>query len=262
MRLIAAIAAAREARAFFTRNHQGNPMKWLSVAAFGASVFVSLFNVAPAQAVEPDTVYSPRVEQGEWELEYKGRYFYDRDSDEHRQLQSKFALGYGPTSWWWTELYAEYEHTPGSGGGWSAFEWENRFQFTEPGQYWVDVGALVELERVHPGTGKEVRVGLLLEKEIDETTLTLNWLLNREFAEEESSHWDQVYRVQWAWRLRPEIQPLVQWQSDEHSAYAGPGITGKLRIAGQHVEYHLTWLHRISGDIPKDAVRVQLEYEF
>jgi cytochrome oxidase assembly protein ShyY1 len=92
--------------------------------------------------------------------------------------------------------------------------------------------------------------------------LTVNWLLNRAFADEESSHWEQVYRVQWAWRLRPEIQPLVQWQSDEHSAYAGPGISGKLRIAGQHVEYHLTWLRRISGDIPKDALRVQLEYEF
>jgi hypothetical protein len=68
--------------------------------------------------------------------------------------------------------------------------------------------------------------------------------------------------VQWAWRLRPEIQPLVQWQSDEHSAYAGPGISGKLKIAAQHVGYHLTWLRRISGDIPKNAVRAQLEYEF
>jgi hypothetical protein len=237
-------------------------MKWLSAAAFGASVFISLFNVAPVQAVEPDTIYSPRVEQGEWELEYVGRYFYDRDSDEHRQSQNKLALGYGPTSYWWTELYAEYEHTPGSGGGWSAFEWENRFQFTEPGQYWVDVGALVELERTRPGAGKEARVGLLLEKDIDETTLTVNWLLSRAFAEEESSRWEQVYRVQWAWRLRPEIQPLVQWQSDEHSAYAGPGISGKLKIAAQHVSYHLTWLRRISGDIPKNAVRAQLEYEF
>ena len=77
------------------------------------------------------------------------------------------------------------------------------------------------------------------------TTLTVNWLLSRAFAEQESSSWGQVYRVQWAWRLRPEIQSLVQWQSDEHSAYAGPGISGKLKIAAQHVGYHLTWLRRI-----------------
>ncbi|MEP6998716.1 MAG: hypothetical protein ABI900_13775 [Betaproteobacteria bacterium] len=218
--------------------------------------------IAPAHAVGSDTIYSPRVEQGEWELEYKGRYFYDRDSDEHRQSQSKMALGYGPTSYWWTELYAEYEHTPGNGGGWSAFEWENRFQFTEPGQYWMDVGALVELERTHPGAGKEARIGLLLEKDIGETTLTVNWLLGRTFADQASSHWEQEYRAQWAWRCRPEAQPLVQWQGDEHSAYVGPGISGKTRIATQHVGYHLAWLRRISGEVPKSTLRVELEFEF
>lgn len=231
-------------------------------AVSGASILGWLLVIVPAHAVEPATVYSPRVEQGEWEIEYKGRYFHDRESDEHRQAQSKFALGYGPTSYWWAELYAEYEHTPGSGGGWSAFEWENRFQLTEPGQYWVDVGALFELERAHPGTGKEVRAGLLLEKDIEETTMTVNWLFNRAFADEEPSRWEQIYRAQWAWRYRPEIQPLLQWQSDEHSAYVGPGVAGKLKVAGRHVGYHLTWLRRISGDTPKNALRVQLEYEF
>jgi len=234
----------------------------MAIYAFVASVLGFSLNAAPVHAVEPDTVYLPRVEQGEWELEYKGRYVYDRQSDEHRQSQNKLALGYGATSFWWTELYAEYEHTPGSGGGWSAFEWENRFQFTEPGQYWVDVGALVELERTHPGTGKEARVGLLLEKDIDETMLTVNWLVGKTFAAQESSRWEQQYRAQWAWRYRTEFQPLLQWQSDEHSAYAGPGIAGKIRIASQHLGYHLTWLRRISGDIPGNALRVQLEYEF
>ena len=235
---------------------------------FAAMVFAMLaagsMPVQSAHAGGPDTVYSPRVEQGEWELEYKGRYWYglDRDNESHRETQSKFALGYGPTSYWWTELYAEYEHTPASGGGWSAFEWENRFQLTEPGQYWLDVGALVELERTHPGAGKEARVGLLTEKEIDATTLTVNWLVGREFGDEASSRWEQDYRAQWAWRWRPEVQPLLQWQGDEHSGYAGPGVAGKTRIATQRVGYHLTWLRRISGDVPRNALRVQLEFEF
>lgn len=218
--------------------------------------------IVPARAVEPGTVYSPRVEQGEWELELKERYFYDPDSNEHRQTQSKLALGYGLTSYWWTEINAEYEHTPGSGGGWSAFEWENRFQFTEPGQYWMDVGALVEIERLHPGNGKEAHVGLLLEKEIDETTLTVNALLNRVFADEESTGWVPAYRAQWAWRWRPEIQPLVQLHGDRDSTYLGPGLSGKSRIGSQRVEYHLAWLRRVSGDTPRDALRVQLEFEF
>ncbi len=30
----------------------------------------------------------------------------------------------------------------------------------------------------------------------------------------------------------------------------------------EHLGYHLTWLRRVSGDIPGNALRVQLEYEF
>lgn len=227
-----------------------------------AALAAGLMPLPAAPADGPGTIDSPRVEQGEWEIEYKGRYFYDRESGEHRQSQNKLALGYGPTSYWWTEFYAEYEHTPGSGGGWSAFEWENRVQFTEPGRYWLDVGALVELERTHPGTGKEAWVGLLLQKEIDETTLTVNWLAGRTFGDEASSRWEQEYRAQWAWRWRPEIEPLLQWQGDEHSGYAGPGVAGKTRIGSQRVGYRLTWLRRLGGEVPQNALRVQLEFEF
>ena len=217
-----------------------------------------------AHAGGPDTVYSPRVELGEWELEYKGRYRYgpDRNGESQRETQNKAALGYGPTAYWWTEVYAEREATPENGDHWSAFEWENRFQFTEPGEYWLDLGAIAELERTRPGNGKEVRLGLLVEKDIDQTTLTANLLGARTFGGEEASGWGPEYRVQWAWRLRRDAEPLVQWQQDAEGAYAGPGIAGKTKIGGQRVGYHLTWLRRVRGDAPPNALRLQLEFEF
>lgn len=238
-------------------------MRNIAGGAFGAftAFALSLWMATPAHAGGPGTVYSPRVEQGEWELEYKGRYYLDRDS-ERREEQSKFAVGYGITSYWWTEGYAEYQRTTESGGGWSAFEWENRFQLTEPGQYWLDLGAIVELERTHPGKGKETTAGLLAEKDIGETTLTVNWLAVRTFGGEEATpRWEQVYRTQWAWRWRPELEPLVQWQGDEHSGYAGPGFSGKAKIGTQRIAYHLAWLSRTNGDVPRNALRVELEFE-
>ena len=231
------------------------PPRWCIVVRF-------LFNVAPVQAVEPDTIYSPRVEQGEWELEYKGRYFYDRESDEHRQSQSKFALGYGPTSWWWTELYAEYEHTPGNGGGWSAFEWENRFQFTEPGQYWVDVGALVELERTHPGTGKEVAGRPLAGKgdrrdDVDGQLagqpgfrrggiLTLGTGVPRAMGVALSAG-------------NPAVGAMAKRRAQR---LRRPRHFREVKNCGAARRISPDVAARISGDIPKNAMRVQLEYEF
>ena len=238
-------------------------MRKLDPMAF-AMLAGCLIPVRYADAGGPDTIYSPHVEQGEWELEYKGRYLYgpDRDGASQRETQNKVALGYGPTSHWWTELYAEREATPERGDHWSAFEWENRFQLTEPGQYWLDLGAIAELERARPGKGKEARVGLLMEKDIDRTTLTVNWLIGRTFGDGASSHWEQDYRAQWAWRWRLEARPLLQLQGDGDSAYAGPGIAGKLRIGAQRVGYHLAWLHRLGGDVTPHALRLQVELEF
>lgn len=59
-----------------------------------------------------------------------------------------------------TEIVGEYEKPRHEGGAWEAFECENRFQFTEPGQYWVDVGGIVELEKKARGDGKELKLGL------------------------------------------------------------------------------------------------------
>lgn len=230
-----------------------------STAALAAALAIV---ASQAHAIEPGTVYSPRVEQGEWELEVRSFTVRDHDHDENGLWNHHFALGYGVNSFWWTELVGEYEKPRGEGGQWEAFEWENRFAFAEPGQYWVDVGAIVELEKHRHGNGKEVKAGLLFEKDIDDFTATVNWLFGREFGDEASSKWEQIYRAQLRWRYRPEFQPMIELQADEHAANVGPGIRGKAKIFGQKIEYTTAWLIRTTGDTPKNLLRFELEYEF
>jgi len=173
-------------------------------------------------------------------------------------------LGYGVTSFWFTSVGVEYEKPRHAAGVWEAYEWENRFQFTEPGQYWVDVGGLVELEKAVHGNGKELKLGLLLEKDIDDTTLTFNWLFERAWGgDEPPSKWEQQYRAQWRWRRAPAFQPLIELQADEHALNAGPGFTGTIRLGTkQELSSTMAWLFRATGDTPHNLVRFQLEFEF
>ncbi len=228
----------------------------------GALAAAALLWNAHALAVEPSSVYSPRVEQGEWELEYKAFTVVDRKHDDDGFWNHQVSLGYGVNSFWWTELVGEYEKARHEPGGWEAFEWENRFQFAEPGKYWLDMGAIVELEKKRRGNGKEVKVGLLFEKDIDDATVTVNWLAGREYGDDASSKWEQIYRAQLRWRYLPALQPLLELQADEHAMNAGPGVTGKARIGGQKIEYTAAWLLRTSGDTPKNLLRFDLELEF
>jgi len=227
-----------------------------------AAAAISAAFATPLHAVEPGEVYSPRVEQGEWELEIRSFTIADHKHDEDGLWNHHVALGYGVNSFWWTEIVGEYEKARHESGQWEAFEWENRFQFTEPGQFWVDVGGIVELERKRHGDGKEVKAGLLFEKDIDEATVTFDWLVGREYGEGASSRWEQQYRAQLRWRRLPPLQAMVELQADEHAMNVGPGVTGKAKIGGQKIEYTAAWLVRASGDTPKNLLRFELELEF
>ena len=232
--------------------------------ALHATLAGAMFGIAATQAraIEPGPVYSPHVEQDEWELEARSFTVVDKKSEENGLWNHHYSLGYGVTSWWWTEIVAEYEKPRPESGSWEAFEWETRFQFTEPGQYWVDAGGIVELEKARTGNGKELKLGLLFEKDIEETTLKFNGLLERAWGDDASSKWEQQYRAQWRWRYVSAFEPLVELQADEHAMNAGPGFTGKVKIGGRKLAYTTAWLFRTTGDTPQNLVRFELELEF
>jgi hypothetical protein len=105
---------------------------WVALAAATAAF------VTAAHAGPDDYVHTPAVEYGERELEL--RLGTATKSGEARQSAAALAFGYGATPWWFTEVYAKFERGGGEGTRFDAFEWENRFQLTEPGQYFADLG--------------------------------------------------------------------------------------------------------------------------
>src|SRR5690349_19477117 len=82
-------------------------------------------------------VYTPVIETGVLEFEYRGGHSFDSDSAKNGAEADRFSLGYGVTSWWFVEAYANWAKDPGGGLHFDSTEWESVFQLTEPGEYWA-----------------------------------------------------------------------------------------------------------------------------
>lgn len=222
------------------------------------------------EAFATKKVYSPLVEQGELEFEWRGGYEIDESDSKDGKQKQKYALGYGATDWWFTELYGEIEREPNQNEfDFTAIEWENRFQLTEQGQYWLDVGLYFAYETtVKDKTADKIEGKILLEKSIGDFTHTANIIFEQQIgggAEDEIES-----GLAWASRYRwtQYFEPGVEWYSNfgelkEHQAYAqqkhqvGPAFYGKIGS----VKYDIGYLFGLTDSAPEGTLKWILEYE-
>ena len=99
-------------------------------------------NTVIAFAGPADYVYTPTVEYGEREIDFK--HGNAKQQDGTRKQVSSLGFGYGATEYWFTEIYLKHE-SEGT-HNLNIAEWENKFQLTETGKYPVDVGLIAEFE--------------------------------------------------------------------------------------------------------------------
>jgi len=233
----------------------------------------ALLAVSPLHAGPADYVFLPSVSYGEREIDFKAGSA--RNSDQPGQSAASLGFGYGATQRWFVEAYAKYERVQGEGTNFDAWELENKFQLTETGEYPVDLGFIVELERPQDqDEGYELRLGPLLQKEFDRIQLNLNLLYARHFqasAPEESKfgyQWQAKYR--WQPRLEYGLQgfgDVAEWNNwgprDEQSHRLGPAVFGKFGLGeGQALRYNAAWLLGLTDAGPAHTLRLQIEYEF
>jgi len=89
-----------------------------------------------------DYVYTPTVEYGEREIDFKsGSASY---ADGQHRTDTSLGYGYGATEYWFTEVYFKREVKGASDQ--TNFEWENKFQLLETGKYPVELGLITEIE--------------------------------------------------------------------------------------------------------------------
>ena len=233
----------------------------------------ALFSPLHALAEPADYVYTPAVEYGEKEIDFKAGSA--RKGDDPRESAASIGYGYGAREWWFTEFYLKYKRENNQGTQADAVEWENKFQLTETGKYPVDVGFIVEIERPRDhAEGWEVRSGPLFQTDFGKIQLNANALFKRNYQAEGLSETQFLYQWQAKYRWRPqfefglqgfdEVGKWDQWATEgERSHRAGPAVFGMLPLGGrQKIRYNAAWLLGASPTAPDHTFRMQVEYEY
>ena len=237
-------------------------------AAVAALLPVSAMAFGPA-----DYVYVPGVEYGEREFDFK--FGSQKKPREDRLSAASLGFGYGVTQRWFTEIYQKYERAGDEGTHVDAWEWENKFQLTEPGEYPVDVGFVIEVERPKNRTdGYEARFGPLLQTEMGKFQLNGNLLLERHYRAEaqERTEFGYQWQIKYRWQQQlefglqgfGELGKWNQWDpADQRSHRVGPAVFGKLPLGNrQAIRYNAALLLGASTGAPRQTFRMQVEYEF
>ena len=206
-----------------------------------------------------DKVYDPYVFQGEVEVEARAVHKFD-DEDEHK---AKLGVGYGVNSFWFVEGYAIFEQESGESADIEDVELENKFQLTEQGQYWVDLGLLTELEKSVENDVWEFKVGPLFQKQVKNWIATANFFLEKKFGSDNTDgRVDLLGAVQLKYRLSPYFEPAVEYYGDRVTHAIGPVFLGKNLVGKTPVKWELGVLKGLNNDTSDINFRWLLELEF
>jgi high-affinity iron transporter len=242
--------------------------------AIATLVLVACLATLPAPRVEAaHTVYSPIVEQGELAVELRSHRDFDSRAEVDGSQQLKAEFEYTPTSFWRAELLGEWEQDGGGSLAATEVAWENVFQLTPQGKYWLDLGLVAEYAHSLEHDGNDaLELGLLAEKQFERTVLTANFLAEREFAGGAETALE--YAARYRWRLAEAFEPGVElygelgdWGDngsfESHEHQFGPSLLGKFRTTGRSAwKYEAAVLFGLTQESPDTTVRLQLEYEF
>jgi hypothetical protein len=226
-----------------------------------------------ALAGPADYIYTPAVEFGEKEIDFKAGSA-SKDNDPRESAYS-LGFGYGANEWWFTELYGKYKNEDNSGAKYDAVEWENKFQLTETGRYPVDLGVILEIERPqNRAEGWEVKWGPLLQTEYDKFQLNANLLFQRNYRADFANSTEFGYQWQMKYRWKQEFEfglqvfgdmgPWSDWSpANEQVHLVGPAVFGKIELGNhQALRYNAAWLSGSSTAAPDHTWRLQVEFEF
>jgi hypothetical protein len=240
----------------------GRPIPLAARAALPVAVLALAATFAPprAEAGPADKVYRPLVEFGETEIELRAGYV----KDERKELNTTQAyvldFGYGITPWWFTEAVIEIEKEPGASLEAEEVEWENIFQLSEQGEYFVDLGffaeAKIPLEVEYP---YGLVVGPMFQKEIGSTVNNLNliaeWAFGNGFETEDALG----YRLQSRWRSGTAVEAGIQGFGDDDAHLLGPALFGQGRF---NESYKYKWDVAVLAGLTDEAEDYRLRWEF
>ena len=219
-------------------------------------------------------VYSPIVERGDLQFESIGNVVVDDDDEYHGFKHQEFELEYGVTDFWATSITASVIKPAGEGFKYDILGWENTFQLTREGRYWLDFGFHTEIEVNDEGDEPHNLEGRFLFRRVSGA---FEHILNVNFEQQFGSAADESTELEYIWRTKynldydtaigfeafgapGEIKYLPALSEQDHRL--GPAFYQDVRIGAVTVEMNLIWLFGLTEGSAAHTPHWQIEIEF
>jgi hypothetical protein len=194
-----------------------------------AALLLGAVVATPSAALADFKVHLPDAEADEFEIESVGSYGSSSNPATDNEQSFVTELGYGVNNFWHTEVEFETERFPGPGNHlkFDQITSENQFQFTEPGEYWIDSGWFWEYgQGLTKGNPSETTFGPTLRTEVFHTIDTVNLFFEKDFGATANGHLVFSY----AWETRIDLGTMIE---PGFQAYGTPGPIGKFSPISQ-----------------------------
>ncbi len=222
-----------------------------------------------------DYLLLPVVVQGEREIDWRTG-IASAGATTNAQADYALGFGYGITGHWFSELALHYGQRQGSALQFKDVAWENILQLAEPGEWPLDIGLSLEVERSRRSQDQlDVTGGALLQKEFGLFQANLNILLNHVIEGTELATTRVHFQGQLKYRYSEPFEFGVQAFSNVSSyrttwaPYAdqvhriGPVALGKVKFGHERsLSYNAAFLFGTTDHSPDRTLRFQIEYEF
>ncbi|KMT66711.1 hypothetical protein [Catenovulum maritimum] len=217
-------------------------------------------SVVSADGIVVDKVYQPYVLPNEIEFEWR---LLSRQTEKGNVLGQRIAFGKALNEQLMAEIYLVGEETNVESFALQAYEIELRWMLTEQGEMWADWGMLFELEKRHRSEDWEFTTGLLFEKELGATSLTLNAFTVYEWGKNQKNELEAEFRLKYRYRLMAELQPAIEIYTGESFIGVGPAFMGIIRIdRNRQFKWEAGFITEIKNPVKDHSFRLALEYEF
>ena len=219
-------------------------------------------------------VYSPVVEKGDLQFEIIGNVVIDDAEEHHGFKHQEFELEYGVKDFWATSITASIIEPSGEALKYDILGWENTFQLTEEGRYWLDFGFHMEIELNDEGDEAHNLEGRFLFRRVSGT---FEHILNLNFEQQFGSAADESTELEYIWRTRyslnditsigfevfgslGEIKYMPALSEQEHRL--GPAFYRDVKLGGVTLELNLIWLFGLTENSAAHTPHWQIEIEF
>jgi len=233
---------------------------------------VSAIMLISSSAHAVQKIRSPYVTKGKPNIELYGTYNFDDNNSKDGRMDTVLEIGYGVTDFWKPELEIIFDDRPGQSFKVNAYEIINKFQLTEKGKYFADVGLYTAWEK-HTDNKKadKIELHLLFSKDAGKLRHRANILFEQQVGENAKDDLEVGLSWQTVYKYSDDTKFGVEYfadfgEFDKRTNYNDQShqIGGIVihEIEDQNLELKFGYLAGISENAPDHTIRWVVEYKF